>query len=141
MEEQHPAVVIEEEAEEGGSLTGKAVQADELEEEAEHIPHDHAAEDVVERQEAEACHDSQEADPLVLLGEGHVCADCAAARLAAEGQLAKHDDAAHDNDQYEIDYEEGEAARHAHLVREAPNVAQADRRADGCHQEAKVGAP
>lgn len=141
MEEDHAAVIVEHEAEEAGALSGEAVHADDLEEEAEHVAHDHAAENVVERQQAEGRKNAQEADPFILLGQRGISADGALAGLTAYRQLAEHDDDADENDQEQIHNQEREAALLAHLVREAPDVAQADRGTDSSHQEAEVGAP
>ena len=141
MEEYHAAVVIKYVAEEIAALSGEAVNAEDLQEEAEHVAHDESAEDVVERQQAERRQYAEQAYPLVLLAELCVSADGAEAGLAADGQLAEHDDHADEDDQEQVDNQEREAAVTTHFVREAPNVAQADRRADGRHQETKVGAP
>ena len=83
--------------------------------------------------------DAQPADPLELFGDGVVGGDSALAGLAADGQLAQHDDEAADDRQDQIDDEEREAAGGAHLIGEAPDVAQADCRADRGHQESKIG--
>ena len=99
------------------------------------------AEDVVERQQEDGRGDAYVADPLVLFVERAVSADGAEARFAAYRQLTEHDDRADKDDEKQIDDQECNAAVAAHFVREAPDVSQADRRADGRHQEAKVGSP
>ena len=55
-----------------------------------------------------------------------IASDDAFAYVAAHGQLADHDHEAHKNGQEQVCDEEGEAAGFAHLVREAPDVSQAD---------------
>ena len=65
--------------------------------------------------------------------------DSALAGLAAQGQLAQHDDEAADDRQDQIDDEEREAAGGTHFVGKAPDVAQAHSRADGSHEESKIG--
>ncbi len=128
-------------AEEAALLPGKAVHTQDLQQEAEHVTHDESAEHVVERQQAERREYAEQAYPFVLLSELAVGADGAEAHFAAYGQFAEHDDHADENDQQQVNYQECEAAVLAHLVRESPNVAKADRRADSRHQETKVGAP
>ena len=61
------------------------------------------------------------------------------ARLASDGQLAHHNDEAAADRQNEVNNEERKAAGGAHFIGEAPDVAQADRRADRGHQETKIG--
>ena len=61
------------------------------------------------------------------------------AGLAADGQLAHHDDEAAAGRQNQVDDEEREAAVGAHLVGESPDVAQTDGRADRGHQESEIG--
>ena len=61
------------------------------------------------------------------------------AGLAADGQLAHHNDEAAQDRQDQIDDEEREAAGGTHLIGEAPDVAQADCRADRGHQEPEIG--
>ena len=141
MEEDHAAVVVEYVSEEVAALSGEAVHTEYLQYEAEHVAHDESAEDVVERQQTERRQYAQQAQPLVLLSELRISADGAEAGLTADGQLAEHDDHADEDDQEQVDNQEREAAVATHFVREAPNVAKADRRADGRHQETKVGAP
>ena len=141
VEENHAAVVVEYVAEEAHTRSGEAVDAQNLKQEAEHVAHDEAAEDVVEREQRERRQYAEVADPLILLAERGVGADRALAGLAAYRQLAEHDDDADEDDEQQVDDEEGEAALVAHLVREAPDVAEADCGADGGHQEAEVGAP
>jgi len=63
----------------------------------------------------------------------------ALAGLTADGQLAQHDDEAAEDCQDQVDDEEREAAGGAHLIGEAPDVAQAHSRADGSHEETKIG--
>ena len=98
-----------------------------------------AAQSAVERQDQEGCDDTQPAQPLEALGEDLIGADDAAAGLAAQGQLAHHDDEAAQRRQDQIDDQEREAAVGAHLVGEAPDVAKAHRRSHGSHQEPECG--
>ena len=85
-----------------------------------------AAQGAVEAQDQEGRQHAQPAQPLELLGQNFVCADGAPAGLAAQGQLAHHNDEAAAGSQDQIDDQEREAAVGAHLVGKAPDVAQAD---------------
>ena len=62
------------------------------------------------------------------------------AGLTTNGKFANHNGEADQYRKNEVNEQEGEAAAHTHLVREAPNVAQTDCRTDSGHQETKVGA-
>jgi len=59
--------------------------------------------------------------------------------LTAQRQLAHHDDEAAADSKNQIDQKEREAAGRTHLIGEAPDVAQADRRTNSSHQETKIG--
>ena len=98
-----------------------------------------AAQCAVEEQDEEGGQDAQPAHPLELLGQSLVRAHGAVTGLAADGQLAHHNDEAAQDRQDQIDDEEREAAGGTHLIGEAPDVAQADCRADRGHQEPKIG--
>src|SRR5699024_11261981 len=54
---------------------------------------------------------------------------------SAQRQLADHDHEADEEHEQQVYHEEGEAAVGAHLVREAPQVAEADGRADRRSEE------
>ena len=98
-----------------------------------------AAQCAVEEQNKECRGNPQPAQPLELLAEDLVSAHGALAGLAAQSQLAHHDDEAAADRQNQIDDQECEAAAGAHLVGKSPDVAQADRRANSSHQESKIG--
>lgn len=83
----------------------------------------------------------QPADPPEFLRQGVIGAHGALSGLAAHGKLRGHDDKAHENCQQRIDRQIREAAGLAHFVGEAPDIAQANRRADGRHQEAQIAGP
>ena len=102
---------------------------------------DVAAEDGVEAHDEEGRGYAEPAEPADLLGQLLVGADDAEAGLAAQRQLADHDHEADEQYQQQVDDEEGEAAVGAHLIREAPEVAQADRGADRRHKEAEIASP
>ena len=122
---------------------GQAVVAEAGAEDIAHIQ-DHvldavAAQSAVETQDQEGGQNAQPAQPLELLAQDFVGAHGALAGLAAQSQLAQHDDEAAQRCQDQIDDEEGKAAAGTHLIGEAPDVAQADCRTNGCHQETKIG--
>ena len=98
-----------------------------------------AAEGAVKAHDEERGSDTQPADPLEALGQRPVGGDGTLAGFAADGQLAHHDDKAAQNREDQVDDEEREAAVGTHFVGEAPDVAQADGRADCGHQESKIG--
>ena len=98
-----------------------------------------AAQRAVEEQNEEGGQDAHPAHPPELLGQDAVGLHGTFAGLAADGQLAHHDDEAAQDRQNEVDDEERKTAGGAHLVGEAPDVAQADCRADRGHQETKIG--
>ena len=83
--------------------------------------------------------DAQPAHPAELLAEHLVGADSTVTGLTAQSQLAHHDDEAAADSQDQVDQKEREAAACTHLIGEAPDVAQADRRTDSSHQESKIG--
>ena len=122
---------------------GHAVGAEAGVEQVAHVQHDVldavAAQCAVEAHDQERGGDAQPADPLELLAQCVVRGDSALAGLTADGQLAQHDDKAAQDCQDEVDDEECEAAGGAHLIGEAPDVAQADCGADRGHQETKIG--
>ena len=91
-----------------------------------HILQAVAAQGAVEAQDQERRQNAQPAQPLEPLGQDLVSADGAPAGLAAQGQLAHHNDEAAARRQDQIDDEECEAAVGAHLIGEALDVAQAD---------------
>ena len=99
-----------------------------------------AAEDGVERHDQERNDDAEPAGPLELLGDRSVRIHRTETGLAAECELAEHDNEADENRKQQVDQQEREAAALTHLVREAPDVAEADRRTDGGKQEANVRA-
>ena len=90
-----------------------------------------------EQEGAEGCHPTQD---LVLFAQLGVSADTGAG-LTAQSELAHHQSDTDSDHQDQVDHQEGEAAGGAHLVGEAPQVAQADGRADGGHEEAEGAAP
>ena len=113
---------------------------------AEQIAHVHhhvldavAAQCAVEEQNKERGQDAQPAQPLEALAQHMIRADHALAGLAAQRQLAHHDDKAAQNGQHQIHDQEGKTAGGAHFIGEAPDVAQADCRTDRRHQESKIG--
>ena len=85
-------------------------------------------------------HNCHVAEPGELLAELAISCNRAHAGLTTNGKFANHNGEADQYRKNEVNEQEGEAAAHTHLVREAPNVAQTDCRTDSCHQETKVGA-
>ena len=59
-------------------------------------------------------------------------------RDVTERQLAEHDNEADENRKQQVDQQERKAAALAHLEREAPDVAEADRGTDSGEQQAEV---
>ena len=104
-----------------------------------HVLHAVAAQGAVEAQDQERSDDAQPAQPLESLAQDLVRADHAAAGLAAQSQLAYHDHEAAQSRQDQVNDEECESAVGTHLIGEAPDVAKAHRRANGCHEESKCG--
>ena len=100
-----------------------------------------AAQDRVEGHDQERREHREPAEPGILARHRFVSGDRSLSGLTAEGKLRGHDDQADEDRQEQIDEQEREAAGFAHLVRKAPDIAEADRRADGCKQEAYVAAP
>ena len=92
-----------------------------------------AAQSAVEAQDQERGQHAHPAQPLELLGQDPVRADGPVTGFAAQSQLADHDDNAAEHGQHQIQDQEREAAVGTHLVGKAPDVAQADCRADGSH--------
>ena len=70
-----------------------------------------------------------------------VRADGSGAGFTAKCQLCHHNGEAHKKCQQQVDDQEGKSPRFTHLVRKAPNVAEADGRADCRQQEANVTSP
>ena len=91
-----------------------------------HILNAVAAQSAVEEQDEERGQDAKPAHPFELLAQSLVGAHSAVVGLAAQRQLAHHDDEAAQGRQDQVDDEECEAAVGAHLIGEAPDVAQAD---------------
>lgn len=112
--------------------------AEDVAEVDDYVLRDVAAEDGVEAHDEEGGGYAQPAEPAHFLGELFVGADDAEAGLASQRQLAHHDDEADEQHQQQIHYQKCKAAVGAHLVREAPQVAEADRRADRGHEEAEI---
>ena len=100
-----------------------------------------AAEHGVEAHDQERGDGSQPADPGKLLCYLLIGVNGAELGLAADSQLGDHDDHADKDRQQQVDNQKHEAAGFAHLVGEAPDVAETDSRTDGSKQEAYVAAP
>ena len=115
--------------------------AEDVAEVDDYVLSDVAAEDGVEAHDEEGGGYAQPAEPAHFLGELFVGADDAEAGLASQRQLAHHDDEADEQHQQQIHYQKCKAAVGAHLVREAPQVAEADSRADRGHEEAEIAPP
>ena len=143
-EKQDHAVRIRQEiAEKARALTrpGKLTPAEDGQEVADGVAQDDAAEHEVKAHDAKAAHDARVTEPGVLLRQAAVGAHGALAAAAAERELAEHDRHAHEHDEHEIQQQEHGAAALAHLIREAPDIAEANGRADRGHEEAEVAAP
>ena len=123
----------------GGDGTGAKARAEQVAYIEHHILNAVAAQSAVEEQDEERGQDAHPAHPAELLAKGLICCHSALACLTTNGQLAHHDDESAANSQNEVNDEEREAAAGAHLIGEAPDVAQADRRADRGHQESEIG--
>ena len=94
----------------------------------------------VEAEDEEGGGHPQPAYPFQLLGHQAVGLHGASPGLAAQGQLGEeHHEAAHRR-QHQVGRQEGKAAVGAHLIGEAPDVAQAHGGAHSRHQEAEIGA-
>ena len=106
-----------------------------------HVLNAVAAQNRVEAHNDKGRKDCQPAYPFEFSGQVVVSANSALAGFAAHGQLAHHNDEAHEYRQQQVDQQEGKTAGLSHLVREAPDVAQAYGRADGRQQEADVASP
>ena len=98
-----------------------------------------AAQRAVEEQNEKCGCDTHPAHPFELLGDHPVRLDRALAGLTADGKLTDHHDEAGGDTQENIHHQECEAAIGTHLIGEAPDVAQTDRRADRGHQESEIG--
>ena len=98
-----------------------------------------AAQRAVEEQDEERGGDTQPAHPLKLLGYNPVGFHSALTGFTTHGQFTDHNDESAGNAQKNVDQQEREAAIGTHLIGEAPDVAQADRRANSSHQESKIG--
>ena len=96
-----------------------------------------SAQRTVEGQNQERRQRCQPAQPLELAGQRLIGGNGALTGLAADGQLAHHNDIAAQNSQNDVHQQEGKTAVVAHLVGEAPDVAQTHSGADSRHQEAK----
>ena len=127
----------------GVSDRSHGVGAEARAEQVAHVQHDVldavAAQRAVEEQDEERGQDAHPAHPLELLGQDVIRFHSALAGLAADGQLAHHDDKAAQNCQNEVNNEERKTTGGAHFIGEAPDVAQTDGGADGSHQETKIG--
>ena len=120
---------------------GKLAPAEDGQKVAGGVAQDDAAEHEVKAHDAKAAHDARIAEPGVLLRQAAVGAHGALAAAAAERELAEHDRHTHEHDEHEIQQQEHGTAALAHFIREAPDVAEADGRADRGHEEAEVAAP
>ena len=100
-----------------------------------------AAEHGVEAHDEERGNGSKPADPAELFADLLVGINRAELGLTADRQLGDHDDHTDENSQQQVNNQEYKATALAHLVREAPDVAEADRGTDGSKQEAKVASP
>ena len=139
--EDHLAAVEDECAEELGDISNvPGVPAEDSGQVAESVAHDHAAEDEVEAEDQERYQNCHVTHPGELLAELAISRNRAQAGLTTDCQLTDHNGEADQYRKNEVNEQEGEAAAHTHLVREAPNVAQTDCRTDSGHQETKVGA-
>ena len=125
QEQDHGLGVIEQIAKEAGALTGEAVHTEDLNQEAHAVAQGHTGQHGVEAQDQEGAEGGHPADDLIFLAQLGVCAH-AQTGLTAQSELAHHQQSADENDQDQVDHQEGEAAGGAHLVGEAPQVAQTD---------------
>ena len=122
---------------------GQTVGAETGTEQVAHIDHHVldavAAQCAVEEQNEEGGSDAQPAHPAELLAEDLVGAHSTLTGLAAQSQLAQHDDETAEDSKDQINDQEQRAAAGTHLIGEAPDVAQTDRRTDSSHDESKIG--
>ena len=139
----HALGIREKIAEEVRALSGpcKRAPAEEREEVAHRVAQHDAAEHEVEAHDAKTAQHAGIAEPGVLFRQRAIGAHTALAAAAAERELTEHDRHAHEHDEHQIKQQEHGAAALAHLIREAPNVSEADGRADRGHKEAEVAAP
>ena len=140
-EEDHALAAVQQPAEEAAALPGEAVRAEDLDQKAQAVTQDHAAQHRVEGQDEEGRNDRHPANEGILFAQGRIRAACAFAGLSAQSKLAQHPHDAHQGDQDEVEDEEGKAAGLAHFIGEGPEVAQANGRADGRHEEAEAAPP
>ena len=120
---------------------GKLAPAEDGQKVAGGVAQDDAAEHEIKAHDAKAAHDARIAEPGVLLRQAAVGAHGALAAAAAERELTEHDRHAHEHDEHQVKQQEHGTAALAHLIREPPNVSEADGRADRGHKEAEVAAP
>ena len=139
----HALGIREKIAEEVRALSGpcKRAPAEEREEVANRIAQHDAAEHEVEAHDAKAAQHAGIAEPGVLFRQRAIGAHTALAAAAAERELTEHDRHAHEHDEHQVKQQEHGTAAFAHLIREPPNVSEADGRADRGHKEAEVAAP
>ena len=128
---------VGEQSPEGAAVRHAAEHADDVDD---HVIDAVAAEDRVEGHDQERGDDGQPADPLELLRDLLVGVDRAEAGAAADRQLREHDREADKYRQSQVNDQESEAAASAHLVREAPDIAEADGGTDGREQKADITA-
>lgn len=140
-EEDHALAAVQQPAEEAAALPGEAVRTEDLDQKAQAVAQDHAAQHRVEGQDEEGRNDRHPANEGILFAQGRIRAACAFAGLSAQSKLAQHPHDAHQGDQDEVEDEEGKAAGLAHFIGEGPEVAQANGRADGRHEEAEAAPP
>lgn len=95
-----------------------------------------AAEDGVEAHDKEGSQNGKPAYPCEFLGSLFVRCDGVSAGFTAESQLTDHDYHTDKDCQQQVNYQECEAAALTHLIREAPDVAEANGRTDCGKQEA-----
>ena len=100
-----------------------------------------AAQNGVEAHDQEGSQNAQEAQPFEFLAGLFVSAQHAPAGLAAQSQLTDHNGHAHKYSQQQINDQKSKTAAGAHLVGEAPDVAQTDSRTNSSQQEAQVTGP
>ena len=97
-----------------------------------------AAENGVEAHDEERGYRCKPADPCELLGNFFVSINRAELRLTADSQFGAHDDHAYKNCKQQIDDQEDKSAALTHLIREAPDIAETDRRTNCRKQETDV---
>ncbi|MPM43888.1 hypothetical protein SDC9_90565 [bioreactor metagenome] len=100
-----------------------------------------AAQHGIEAHDDERRKDRQPTDPFEPAGHRMIRPDGSGAGFAAQRQFCHHNGEAHEKRQQQVDDQEGKSPRFTHLVRKAPNVAEADGRANCRQQEADVASP